>query len=58
MYEVSRHFFIAKTNFFNQQGWLVDFINFFGRLGGFKNLLERFTQGPKLNIQVIAALLK
>lgn len=39
-------------------GWLVDFINYFGRLNGFKLLLERFTNNTKLNIQVIAALLK
>jgi hypothetical protein len=39
-------------------GWLVDFINHFGRLNGFKILLERFKNGPKLTIQVIAALLK
>lgn len=39
-------------------GWLVDFINYFGKLNGFKLLLERFTSNTKLNIQVIAALLK
>lgn len=39
-------------------GWLVDFINHFGQLDGFKLLLERFTNNTKLNIQVIAALLK
>ena len=39
-------------------GWLVDFINYFGELNGFKLLLERFTSSVKLNIQVIAALLK
>jgi len=39
-------------------GWLVDFINYFGELNGFQLLLERFTSSVKLNIQVIAALLK
>jgi ubiquitin carboxyl-terminal hydrolase 9/24 len=39
-------------------GWLVDFINHFGRLNGFKLILDRFKKGPKLSIQVIAALLK
>jgi ubiquitin carboxyl-terminal hydrolase 9/24 len=41
-------------------GWLVDFINHFGECNGFALLLERFTspQAAKLNIQVIAALLK
>ncbi len=41
-------------------GWLVDFINHFGRLNGFQLLLDRFTNTDqqKLNIQVIAALLK
>ena len=39
-------------------GWLIDFINYFGQLDGFKLLLERFTNNVKLNIQVIAALLK
>lgn len=39
-------------------GWLVDFINYFGELKGFQLLMERFTSSVKLNIQVIAALLK
>jgi hypothetical protein len=39
-------------------GWLVDFINYFGELNGFQLLLERFKSSVKLNIQVIAALLK
>jgi len=50
-----KFFFIIILHF---KGWIVDFINHFGRLGGFKNLLERFTNGPKLTIQIIAALLK
>ena len=40
------------------KGWLVDFINHFGELNGFKLLLERFTNNVKLSIQVIVALLK
>lgn len=39
-------------------GWLVDFINYFGQLNGFKLLLDRFQSKNKLNIQLIAALLK
>ncbi|XP_037946182.1 probable ubiquitin carboxyl-terminal hydrolase FAF isoform X2 [Teleopsis dalmanni] len=30
------------------RGWLVDLINYFGQLGGFDNLLERFNSGLQL----------
>ena len=40
------------------QGWLVDLVNLFGKLGGFDILLERFTNGPNLTVPVIAALIK
>jgi ubiquitin carboxyl-terminal hydrolase 9/24 len=40
------------------RGWLVDLINKFGKLGGFKLLLERFQNGPTLTVPLIAALLK
>ena len=40
------------------QGWLVDLVNKFGQLEGFKILLDRFTNGPPLSVPVIAALVK
>ncbi|XP_054167467.1 probable ubiquitin carboxyl-terminal hydrolase FAF-X [Oppia nitens] len=40
------------------KGWLIDLINKFGKLGGFKILLERFQSGPTLTVPLIAALLK
>lgn len=40
------------------QGWLVDLINRFGSLNGFQILLDRFQNGPALNVPVIAALIK
>ncbi|CAF3243283.1 unnamed protein product [Rotaria sp. Silwood2] len=44
---------------FPQRGWLVDFINRFGDLGGFDKLLTRFTSTEnKLTISVVIALLK
>ncbi|CAF5054717.1 unnamed protein product, partial [Rotaria sp. Silwood1] len=40
-------------------GWLVDFINRFGDLGGFDKLLTRFTSPEnKLTISIVIALLK
>ncbi|CAF3635592.1 unnamed protein product [Rotaria socialis] len=44
---------------FPQRGWLVDFINKFGELGGFDKILNRFTSSEtKLTISVVIALLK
>ncbi|CAF1148229.1 unnamed protein product [Rotaria sordida] len=44
---------------FPQRGWLVDFINRFGDLGGFDKLLQRFTSNEnKLTISIVIALLK
>jgi ubiquitin carboxyl-terminal hydrolase 9/24 len=41
------------------KGWLVDFINQFGDLGGFDNILSRIlSTESKLTISVIVALLK
>ncbi|XP_066267004.1 ubiquitin carboxyl-terminal hydrolase 9X-like isoform X4 [Branchiostoma lanceolatum] len=41
----------------NPKGWLVDLINRFGQLEGFKILKERFLAGH-LNVPIIAALIK
>ena len=40
------------------QGWLVDLVNKYGKLGGFQLLLDRFTVGPNLSVPVIAALIR
>lgn len=40
------------------RGWLVELINKFGKLGGFKIVLERFQNTETLTVPVIAALLK
>ncbi|XP_022918953.1 ubiquitin carboxyl-terminal hydrolase 9X [Onthophagus taurus] len=40
------------------RGWLVDLINKFGELGGFKLLLERFQSGKSLSVAVVNALLR
>lgn len=40
------------------QGWLVDLVNRFGKLGGFQILLDRFTSGANLSVPVIAALIR
>ncbi|CAG0892062.1 unnamed protein product, partial [Darwinula stevensoni] len=40
------------------RGWLVDLINRFGNLGGFRILLDRFQSGQNLNVPVIYALLR
>jgi len=40
------------------RGWLIDLINRFGRLNGFKKLLERFEKGSPLSVSLIATLLK
>ncbi|KAM9576324.1 ubiquitin carboxyl-terminal hydrolase 9X-like isoform 3-T3 [Trichechus inunguis] len=40
------------------KGWLVDLINKFGTLNGFQILHDRFINGPALNVQIIAALIK
>lgn len=42
----------------NPRGWLVDLINLFGNLNGFKILLERFQSGKNLSVPVICALLR
>ncbi|KAI4464478.1 ubiquitin carboxyl-terminal hydrolase [Holotrichia oblita] len=42
----------------NSRGWLVDLINKFGDLGGFKKLLERFQCGKNLSVAVVYALLR
>lgn len=42
----------------NPRGWLVDLINRFGELGGFKLLLERFQSGKNLTVSVVFALLR
>lgn len=42
----------------NPRGWLVDLINRFGELGGFKLLLERFQTGKNLTVSVVFALLR
>ncbi|CAF3335952.1 unnamed protein product [Rotaria socialis] len=42
-----------------QRGWLIDFINRFGDLGGFDKILTRFlSSDTKLAISVVVALLK
>ncbi|KAK3589915.1 hypothetical protein CHS0354_034930 [Potamilus streckersoni] len=38
-------------------GWLVDLVNKFGALNGFKILYDRFAIGSQLSLQVIAALM-
>jgi ubiquitin carboxyl-terminal hydrolase 9/24 len=41
------------------KGWLIDFINQFGDLGGFDKILTRFlSPDTKLTISVVVALLK
>ncbi|KAK3596917.1 hypothetical protein CHS0354_031696 [Potamilus streckersoni] len=40
------------------RGWLVDLVNRFGAMEGFKILYERFTSGHQLSVPVIAALIK
>ncbi|XP_076235119.1 ubiquitin carboxyl-terminal hydrolase-like faf [Calliopsis andreniformis] len=40
------------------RGWLVDLINRFGNLGGFKILLSRFQSGQNLTVPVIYALIR
>lgn len=47
------HYFIKTL-----QGWLVDLVNKFGKLGGFQILLDRFKDGPQLSVPVVAALIK
>lgn len=45
--------------FVYSKGWLVDFINRFGDLGGFDKILARFrSTQTKLTISVVVALLK
>ena len=54
-----RIFFELKSICFFLKGWLVDFINQFGDLGGFDNILSRIlSTESKLTISVIVALLK
>ncbi|BFZ00611.1 hypothetical protein BsWGS_03650 [Bradybaena similaris] len=40
------------------KGWLVDLVNHFGKLDGFKILQERFFNGPPLSVPVVANLVK
>ncbi|RWS11107.1 putative ubiquitin carboxyl-terminal hydrolase FAF-X-like protein [Dinothrombium tinctorium] len=40
------------------RGWLIELINKFGKLDGFKILLERFEKGPPLSVPLIAALIR
>ena len=40
------------------RGWLVDLINKFGNLGGFKILLERFQTGENLSVAVMYSLIR
>lgn len=40
------------------RGWLVDLINSFGNLGGFRILLERFQSGENLSVAVMYALIR
>ncbi|XP_037075311.1 probable ubiquitin carboxyl-terminal hydrolase FAF-X, partial [Pollicipes pollicipes] len=40
------------------RGWLVDLINLFGTLGGFRLLLERFQSGKDLTVVTIYALIR
>ncbi|XP_039251519.2 ubiquitin carboxyl-terminal hydrolase 9X-like [Styela clava] len=40
------------------KGWLVDLVNKFGKLEGFKILLERFESGTALNLAIIYALIR
>ncbi|XP_043240414.1 probable ubiquitin carboxyl-terminal hydrolase FAF-X isoform X2 [Amphibalanus amphitrite] len=40
------------------RGWLVDLINLFGSLGGFRLLLERFQSGRDLTVITIFALIR
>jgi len=48
-----------KIYFCLLKGWLIDFINRFGELGGFDKILTRFLSSEtKLTISVVVALLK
>jgi hypothetical protein len=40
------------------QGWLIDFLNHFGMLGGFKLLQERICDGGSLSVSLLAALIR
>lgn len=40
------------------QGWLIDFVNHFGMLGGFKLLKERICEGGSLSVSLLAALIR
>ena len=40
------------------RGWLVDLINYFGRLGGFDRLLDRFHSGQNLSVPIMCSLLR
>ena len=44
--------------FYLQQGWLIDFVNHFGMLGGFKLLQERICEGGSLSVSLLAALIR
>uniref|UniRef100_H2XU19 Uncharacterized protein n=1 Tax=Ciona intestinalis TaxID=7719 RepID=H2XU19_CIOIN len=40
------------------RGWLVDLVNYFGKLDGFEMLQKRFQSGTALNVPVIVALIR
>lgn len=42
----------------NPHGWLVDLINRFGVLGGFRILHDRFQSGANLSVAVMYALVR
>ncbi|CAF2622279.1 unnamed protein product [Rotaria sp. Silwood2] len=57
---VDKEIFASSNEFrLPQRGWLIDFINRFGDLGGFDKILTRFLSSEtKLTISVVVALLK
>ncbi|XP_046853983.1 probable ubiquitin carboxyl-terminal hydrolase FAF-X [Xenia sp. Carnegie-2017] len=42
----------------SSKGWLIDFVNHFGMLGGFKLLQERICNGGSLSVSLLAALIR
>ncbi|CAB3998099.1 probable ubiquitin carboxyl-terminal hydrolase FAF-X, partial, partial [Paramuricea clavata] len=40
------------------KGWLIDFVNHFGMLGGFKLVQERICEGGSLSVSLLAALIR
>lgn len=58
LYTTARFLFDFMLAIFIIQGWLIDFINHFGTLGGFKLLRERICEGGSLSVSLLAALIR